>query len=276
MAVSNRTAFPNTKSNSQASNVGGEQGSTLLTLPRYLPRPKYRAIDPLAVVAVNPVLADVPLSYIQHTLKEIGPKLFQATRNTSAKPPIGQLPEKLALICHDINIEPPSHILAIYSGACDHERVVLFPAHALVLVAGCANLSILPPSPPKPPATPDEIVTLPVVPLRIPSPATFSILLSYIYTRRLDTLLDELLPVYEETKHSLDELARKHAATFPLNELIGDARKVHGLWSNLSALGVFDDRLFSVLEFAWEVCLSALAIKTGKSIDVGGPNVKRG
>ena len=45
-----------------------------LMLPRYLARPQYRAIDPHAIAAIDPVLKDIPLSYIQHTLAKIGPQ----------------------------------------------------------------------------------------------------------------------------------------------------------------------------------------------------------
>jgi hypothetical protein len=45
-----------------------------LRLPRQLTRPRFQPIDIRAVVAIDPVLAGIPLGYIQHSLEEIGPR----------------------------------------------------------------------------------------------------------------------------------------------------------------------------------------------------------
>lgn len=46
-----------------------------ITLPRHLSRPNnYRPIDLRIVVAIDPLLDNIPLIYIQHSLAEVGPR----------------------------------------------------------------------------------------------------------------------------------------------------------------------------------------------------------
>ncbi|KAF8574040.1 hypothetical protein K439DRAFT_1373599 [Ramaria rubella] len=231
-----------------------------INLPRHLIRPKYCPIDPGAIAAVDAVLEDIPIGYIQHTLKEIGPRLLEATCNATAEPPTGQLPHELELICKDVSIEPPSHILAVYSQ--NYAHVTLFPAHALILATYCAHLPALPTSKPNIPAASGDAVIVPVVPLRIPSTGTFSLLLSFLYTNRADTLMNQLIPVGDsQTMEPLTQKSRE--------SLVNDARKVYGLWRNASSLGIFDDKLFQTLEMAWEVLLDALSTVSRQSLDAG-------
>jgi len=244
-----------------------------ITLPRELSRPMYRPIDPRNITAVDPVLENIPLAYIQYSLEEIGPQLLSVTSNATATPPSGQLPREIEIICNNVSIEPPSHVLAVYSRTgAPRCGVTLFPAHALILATNCANLPDLPESRPSPPAEAGGTVTLPIVPLRIPSTATFSTLLSYLYTKRSDHLLEELLPLGEDEAMSFDQLSRKHAAACTAKTLSEHMRKVHSLWSNAAVLGIFDDKLFRTLEIAWEVLLGALDIGFGASV-VGGIEV---
>ena len=44
--------------------------------------------------------------------------------------------------------------------------------------------------------------------------------------------------------------------------LLSQAAKAHGLWNNVVALGVFDERLSRTIETAWEALLDALVITT--------------
>jgi len=39
---------------------------------------------------------------------------------------------------------------------------------------------------------------------------------------------------------------------------------VHGLWTNVCALGVADEGLWEVIDACWEVLLQALAVGTGE------------
>lgn len=109
-------------------------------------------------------------------------------------------------------------------------------------------------------------VTLPVVPLCIPSPGTFPILQAYLYTKRTDRLLAVLIPaipsfssatnegssglnshVVSETSTSTfasspADLSRQLAMTFTPNILVAATLRTHELWANVVALGIFDDK----------------------------------
>ena len=189
--------------------------------------------------------------------------LLRVTRNATATPPSGELPPELGLVCNDVSVEPPSHIIAAYSTI--KTRVTLFPVHALVISANCAHVPTLPRSKPKTPSSPGGTVMIPILSLRIPCLTTFPSLLSYLYTKHIDQLLFELLPAQNTTP--IAQLARAYATRLSVKELFIQVQKVYGLWGNVAALGVFDDKLFQALEMAWEVLLNALAIKSGQSVD---------
>lgn len=162
-----------------------------------------------------------------------------------------------------MSVEPPSHIIAAHFNP--GTRVTLYPVHAIILATYCANIPVLPVSKPPTPATAGESVTIPVVTLRMPNPAMFPTLVAYLYTKRSETLLKELLPA--ESTCAKPELIRAHATSMTVEALMNCARKVWGLWTNASTLCVCDDKLFRSLEMAWEVLLEALAMKSGKPLE---------
>lgn len=166
--------------------------------------------------------------------------------------------------------------------------VPLFPASALVMAAHC---SLLPPLPhgSRHSATRRAAVTLPIVPLTVPSPETYTLLHAYLHTMRPDTLLASLLPslasslpqmsaasasagsnqlvyVAQFSSHQLGRLAHALAgAAFQrggtqgaMSGLMGHIKVINGLWQNVCALGVFDAELWGVMDVAWEVVLAAM------------------
>lgn len=206
----------------------------------------------------------------------------------------------------------PTHMLAVHAkqpklqtntrtGAAQLKRkVTLFPAHDLVLVAHCANLPTLPPSgsqllstqPPQDtslqlalddagepePASPISL-KLPVVPLCLPSPPTFPVLQSYLYTKRGDALLARLLPqvpgttpaasgdrpaITSDRVETMRNLVEALSDAYPPSMLLKHALTTHGLWSNVCVLGVHDDKLWRVLDLAWEVLMGAMDAATRK------------
>ncbi|KAJ7291025.1 hypothetical protein C8J57DRAFT_1271160, partial [Mycena rebaudengoi] len=103
-------------------------------------------------------------------------------------------PKELEIIMNDIVVAAcPTHMFAVYSNTPlainQKRRVSLFPIHDIVFDVHCANLPALPSSHS---ATVSAHKTIPVVPLCIPSPETFSLLHSYLYTRQPETLLSAL------------------------------------------------------------------------------------
>lgn len=104
------------------------------------------------------------------------------------------------------------------------------------------------------------MASLPVIPLAIKSPETFSILIEYLYTQSSDNLLRSLLPVsafgdIPPPAKLVKELARTCA---PITLQV-HLHRIHGLWSNVTALGVFDQGLWQTMEAAWEVLQDAIA-----------------
>lgn len=129
---------------------------------------------------------------------------------------------------------PPTHMLAVYSSSATagKTKVTLFPSHQLVFSAHCANLPPLP-SPSQPSS--EKSCRIPVVPFRLPVPAAFPLLYSYLYTKRADVLLASLTP---EDDHDVPSLMRMAAL-------------VWGLWQNACILGVVDAVLYDMLDDTW-------------------------
>lgn len=156
----------------------------------------------------------------------------------------------------------PTHMLAVHSStqpALGARKVTLFPAHSLVLAAHCANLPALPASFSTPASSADSSevqLTLPVLPLALPSPETFAPLSSYLYTRRADALLKTLIPLASN---------RQSVADLSSSTLLAYALKIHGVWRNACALGVHDEKLWKVLDLAWSLCVGSLGKATGAS-----------
>jgi hypothetical protein len=199
---------------------------------------------------------------LEMTEAEFDPRLFNVAATTVADPCRDRLPRRLEVLVKDLSADTPTHLFAVHSKPTT--RVSLYPVHALVFAAHCANLPPIPHTNSAAPAEDGKKIVLPVVPLCLPNPPTFSMLLNYLYTKRGDHLLSVLLPIPARgQKPQLKQLSRTAATTFTVQALLSYAAKVHGLWCNVTALGVFDERLSQVIEVAWEVLLDALAISTG-------------
>ncbi|KAF8488120.1 hypothetical protein JB92DRAFT_2757760 [Gautieria morchelliformis] len=233
-------------------------------LPRRLRRPGFKEVSAAAIEAVDPDLKNVPVQYIRDKLQLVGEQLLAMSATTAANPPRDRLPRELEVVVNDIAADAPTHLFAVYARSAT--RISIHPVHALVLASHCANLPSLPDSKPTLPTQVGSTLTLPVVPICLPSPETFPILMHYLYTKRGDHLLASLLPIPAQgVTPALDQLSKTLAATFTVQALLSRAARVHGLWSNVAALGVFDERLWRGIEMVWEVLLGALAISTGSS-----------
>lgn len=194
-------------------------------------------------------------------------------KNTTA------LPTELRITVTNESSDMPTHMLAVYSrqpSAHPTRRVKLYPIHNVILALHCAHLPMLP----KSTATePDSVgqMTLPVVPLCIPSPETFSKLSAYLYTKKASWLLSALLPTGTLTPASILSLdidydspelrsyQSKLRSTYHPCTLLMHAVTINGLWRNVCALGVFDDKLWEVLDLAWEAIIGALDWTEGSS-----------
>lgn len=166
----------------------------------------------------------------------------------------------------------PTHILAVSSSKSSSSDVTMFPVHSLVLASNCASLPRLPPSSHQPHS---PTLTLPVLPLSLPSPAAFSILHSYMYSHRLDSVLKALFPVpsgflaslsHQTVQSTLQSGTTLHqlssylcsSASSNLHTLTSHAAHVKEIWQDMAALGLHDPELWDTIDLAWEVVLGAL------------------
>ncbi|KAI0050342.1 hypothetical protein FA95DRAFT_1487496 [Auriscalpium vulgare] len=249
---------------------------TTVRLPRHLAHPETKEISKEVLAAVEPGIAEVPLEYIHGVLYEAGPSMLKVLGGVQASPAKDKLPKELSIIVNDLSAEMPTHMVAVYSRLSNttRRRVTLYPIHNVMFATHCANLPALPPSHPTPPTTPGSRITVPVVPLCLPSPPTFPHLSAYLYGKRADVLLASLLPCAppafdksgtdeDRQRAAIKQFASKLAATYTPHALLQHAMRVNGLWRNACVLGVFDDALWATIDLAWEVLLYALAIATG-------------
>ncbi|KAF7798130.1 hypothetical protein EIP86_009345 [Pleurotus ostreatoroseus] len=228
-------------------------------LPRKLDRPPHVEIDPRAIAAVAPELANVPLEYIQRHLASQAPQMIAAVTLLSipSSLPRSRLPPTVDAPLRPTASVPPSasfptHVLAVSSSRSSPSSpstptaasfaaqaqqgsstiVPLYPTHSLVLAAHCTLLPRLPAS--RAASNKSTAISLPVVPLTVPDAATFPHLHAYLHTKRADTLLATLLPALQSVlppaagASSTSGAVRSYATQFTADSLL---RYAHALAS---------------------------------------------
>ncbi|EPT01954.1 hypothetical protein FOMPIDRAFT_141772 [Fomitopsis schrenkii] len=235
-----------------------------ITLPARLSRPKFKRVPIEKALFMNEALKDVPIEYIQDELAQKGQKLLSVLEYVSVRPPLpSTIPREVEIEVTDAPADLPTHMLAVYKKnlpAGARNVVTMLAVHQCVWDVNCAHMPSLPlPLTPNTPSssTAPTRATIPVVPLGLPNPEAFRELLCYIYTKRADELLAELLPAPPPSavqgQDALDRYARSLAGGIPRGELVRRMARVQGVWRNACALGVFDDGLWSMLDLAWDV-----------------------
>lgn len=174
----------------------------------------------------------------------------------------------------------PTHIFVAMD--MDGKRGTMFPFHDLVLATHCASLPPLPypddSTAPKPEvrANSSITITLPIVPVRLPNPEFFKPIYDYLYNKNSGRLLSVLLPLPSSAMPRRDSatsssdssppeefktrVSEALATTFTLQTLVQQARNIHGLWSDVVALGITDLGLWNIMDFAWAVLLNAMTL----------------
>ncbi|KAG6909740.1 hypothetical protein DXG01_015728 [Tephrocybe rancida] len=271
-----------------------------ITLPKQLGRPEYLEVTREALVASASGFADADASYIREGLECFGPSALKSLACVRPESVPERLPSEI-----DVKLQPidgfspmnPTHMLAIFSpppspstssSPAKKRKVTLYPVHSAYLAAHCARL------PPFSPAAennagPGTSFKVPVRSLCLPSPATYSRLSSFLYTKNASALLSSMLPAppasplissppsadgtpaeplsHAEHRKNIMSYAYQIASTYTTQVLLQHAVLVHGLWQNTCALGVFDDALWEVIEVAWMTLLAAIAVGTGDNIN---------
>ncbi|KAJ7440703.1 hypothetical protein B0H11DRAFT_1827737 [Mycena galericulata] len=216
------------------------------SLPRELQRPVTATIN-TAYLERYPDLKGVPVEYVRENLP-----IAEMRAALQGVKVVGRITRTLTL---SINTGiPPTHMLATETLSSSSDRqFTLFPVHDLVLAMYCADLPTLPQwidlpevdisslelAVPAASATPISHRTVAVIPVRIPSPQTFPLLLSYFYAD-IAHLRSELQPPTD------------------VAQLLGHAIKIFGLWKNACAFLVADDRLYEIIELAWEETITEI------------------
>ncbi|KAF7343293.1 Clp1-like protein [Mycena venus] len=219
--------------------------------------------------------AGIPALAPSHLPPSIPPSYLPQALTVPLRAPPPGAPALPSCPTHALAIAPPAKSS---SGERDAPQAI-FPVHAVVLAAHCAKIPRLPSSPRAHSAS--AAVTLPVLPLALPSPQAFrSCTRSCIRTastRPSPPSCPYLLPSSSPSAphprplhpssppHSTPPLsgtpsprtsAPRPVATSPA--LMAHAGHVKELWQDMVALGMYDLALWDALELAWEVVLGAM------------------
>ncbi|EJD01792.1 uncharacterized protein FOMMEDRAFT_147007 [Fomitiporia mediterranea MF3/22] len=201
-----------------------------ITLPRQLMRAPFRMPRPEALAAIDPGLVETNFEYIKDCMELRGEQMYTVLKNTtilSLHKPHGThyFPTSARVRVNHAHADLPTHLLAVRSSLpsgkdladdpsssspstlnAPRPSAYYTPIHALMLAVYAPLLPALPPSDPsqqlKDGSDSDYDsdanvvdVTLPVAVLRIPSPATFGMLIAVLYSQRYDNLVKVLLGI---------------------------------------------------------------------------------
>ncbi|KAF5319941.1 hypothetical protein D9611_011060 [Ephemerocybe angulata] len=245
-----------------------------LTFPRTLSRPPHAevAYEALLAAGCDEKSHGYP-GYARDIIASMGTRLLASLRNCQTQFASNNLPDEfLVLITDPANTMPPTHVMAVRSSkppppGTAPGRVKLFPVHALVLAAHCTRL---PPFEMKAARhISDTQIIVPRRQISVPCPETFQHILAYLYTRRKSPFLNAMLPIPAPT--TMDEPGAKAGfgaligrMPFTTEGLMTYVMIIHGIWSNVIALGIFDDGLWDMLDTAWEIILTAMVVNRGQ------------
>ncbi|KAH9928012.1 uncharacterized protein BXZ73DRAFT_102519 [Epithele typhae] len=197
-------------------------------LPKQLPCPipdVLPTVDQKKIAAACPTFAEIPPEHVRRIWPAMGIKMLCMWGRLLVNPPKSTVPRRFTISLKDVALaQLPTHLFAIWGPASvsflkkslRYRRIVwLYPAHAVIWAAHCANLPAMRPgalrtmltTPPSPAdeETKTEAVEgsnayqLPVVPLQLPYPHRDAIeaLEAYFYTRRTFPFLERMLGVFD-------------------------------------------------------------------------------
>ena len=192
--------------------------------------------------------------------------------------PRSPLPRTIECYTPRNDIEPshlPTHFLIVYDPRAGSQAGILYPAHSLVLATQCSNLPHFGPTTRE--LDENNHAQVPLVGFPVPVPHAFKVLDVYLYNHNAQQLIAALLPlpgaalasVSHESAGIESRLSRTMADWLSLRALLGALKTIHGVWANAASLGVNDDRLWTIIRFAWTVLIGAVE----RSAGVAPPNV---
>ncbi|KAF8557510.1 hypothetical protein OG21DRAFT_1505236 [Imleria badia] len=261
---------------------------TNVQLPRSLQRPPYADIPAQNVAAVAPELAGVAIEYVRRGLRVQANQMLGGISALSPSHLPSSMPRSQLQQTRSLTIplratsqvpSLPTHVLAL--SRSQDSSALLVPSHAVVLASQCTSLPRLPPSTVSGHPNATVSVTLPILPLSVPSPAAFAPLHAFLYTHSVAQLLSTLVPAIPST--FLSTLTSSHAIRGTLSSgpalhrlsahllssapgmgaLTNVAQNIAAVWRNAVALGVHDPELWDCLDLAWEIVLGAMNLGAG-------------
>lgn len=217
-----------------------------------------------------------------------------------AEPPLAVIPKIMELVCDDrALITCPTHFLAVYRQAplelsprlpriCwkfSYRRdVSIYPVHSLPLLLYCTHLPPIPKSPPEittiregnKETKPLSILRLPVIPLRIPYPSVFPMMLQMFYSAHSRQLSYNLVPVRLPVNPtwSLSRVCNEHAVTIAnqisdIETIEGYRQKIWMVYRNGCVLRITTGSFWDTLVINWEGTFVALELhKRRKSLEL--------
>ncbi|KAJ6464053.1 hypothetical protein C8R45DRAFT_1025092 [Mycena sanguinolenta] len=282
-------------------------------LPRTLerPPPTSDSTSRLGLDAIAPDLVDVPLPYIRHQIALQSEQMLVGLRDLlvpRALPRLGT-PETLTIAVPDSSHdgEPPiypTHVLAVFlppesmltrTSTYTPERdatLTLVPIHGVVFAANCTS-QILRPVPELEPTMDEtdeeeaDTLILPVCPVCLPSVDALLVVRAYMYTKRVDALFADSIPLFDDDDDDDHELpAHKtadlqsespssstdtralrfatrlaHKPGWTVTHILGCASRVLDVWKTAWGLGLdvqHHTEFWDAVDFAWEVMILAL------------------
>ncbi|KAH8112280.1 hypothetical protein DFH11DRAFT_518239, partial [Phellopilus nigrolimitatus] len=270
---------PDTDEQCSSSDLSSDELCKLL--PLVLERPTFPEIRD---VDLAPSLANmegrlllVPPEHTRARLQVIGPKLYAATLKAHYRGAAKGLYVAVTIPANLVD-KPgffPTHMLGVrpLDKDGDISEVHFHLVHEFVLVAHCSSFS--PFRMTRLPGGERKIrfkerrgkVThmLPVLWMSMPSTSELPMLLEYLYTRCTNVLYRELVPSFcaeilseaNDPQEACDTIVHHLASSSP-GFLIANALRVRGLWRNVCFLGVSDQRLWTVINCAWDNYIGAL------------------
>jgi hypothetical protein len=119
-----------------------------------------------------------------------------------------------------------------------------------------------------------QTIDLPIVHLALPYPSLLPIVQNWLYNPQPAHLLAYLLdlPSEDRSRASSTETARPPSSTpiradksavqrlgeLSVLELVERLKRIHALWNDVVALGMGDEKLWKVMEKAWDVVIGSL------------------
>ncbi|GJJ12884.1 hypothetical protein Clacol_007130 [Clathrus columnatus] len=195
--------------------------------------------------------AGVPVDYVRLSIRKRGEKLYDVIKSSTFRL---NGPDDIQISQGDLGLEPgiiqPSHVLAVYPLSPSSSSIPdLHGIHSIIPTIYCANFPSFPKS--------DNSSTLPRLPIRLPHPPSFKIILHFLYTRNIQNILSYLLPVPGSSRRR-DHISHPIALPSPIslsslaswvrdlfNSLSFEDRCQHlnllyGVYLNIVALGMYD------------------------------------